>query len=371
MGVAAEHARLSFSGAGRWVPCPGSVILCEQYPETETSPAAEEGTRAAALAAQILTTGEVKPDIDLEMFGHLKPYLDSVLPGQLFPGGLHVEETIFAGSIHAHCSGTPDAWALHPESKTAYIWDLKYGYGHVEVFENWQLLAEASAVLDLIDGDHDPHLWKFVLRIVQPRAFHRDGPVRTWAITAGELTRYVRKMREAAEEAIGNNPRTMVGPQCDHCSARHACKALQVAALDARDMADDATPFDLPPEGLALEMRLLRRGQTLMKARLSGLEAQAMSAIRGGVQVPGWTIEHGEGRLNWNKPAAEVLALGALMGIDLAKPVEKAVITPTQAKAAGLDATIVAQYSVRLPGEAKLVEMDTTASRKAFGGNSA
>ena len=369
MGDASEHARLSFSGAGRWVPCPGSAILCEQYPETETSEAAEQGTKAAALAAQILTTGEVKPDIDLEMFGNLKPYLDSVLPGQLFPGGLHVEETIFAGSIHAHCSGTPDAWALHPESKTAYIWDLKYGYGHVEVYENWQLLAEASAVLDIIDGDYEPHLWRFVLRIVQPRAYHRDGPVRTWTISVGELTRYVRKIREAAEEAMGNNPRTIVGPQCGHCSARHACKALQVAALDARDMADDATPFELPPEGLALEMRLLRRGQALLKARLSGLEAQTVATIRKGVSVPGFAIEHGEGRLNWTKPAAEVLALGALMGVDLSKPTEKALITPTQAKAAGLDAAIVAAYAERTPGEAKLVELDTRASKRAFGGN--
>jgi hypothetical protein len=366
--MAEGHARLSFSSAARWVQCPGSVLLNEQYPETETTDAAEEDTRAAALAAQILTTGEVKPDVDLEMFGRLKPYLDSVLPGQLFPGGLHVEETIFAGSIHAHCSGTPDAWALHAESKTAYVWDLKYGYGHVEVFENWQLLAESSAILDLIDGDHDPHLWRFVLRIVQPRAFHRDGPIRTWAISAGELTGYVRKMREAAEEAMGNDPRTVVGPACKHCSARHVCKAAQIAAIDYAEMADDATPLELTPEALSHEMRLLRRGAKMIEARLSGLEAQAMATIRRGESVPGFSVEHGQGREFWTKPAEEVIALGALMGVDLAKPLEKAVITPAQARKAGLDAAMVLEYSGRKSGEAKLVEVDTVASRKAFGG---
>ena len=44
-----KHAKLSASGAELWLNCPGSVHMAELYPET-TSPAAEEGTLAHALA---------------------------------------------------------------------------------------------------------------------------------------------------------------------------------------------------------------------------------------------------------------------------------------------------------------------------------
>ena len=48
-----KHARLSPSAAERWMHCPRSVALSEQFPN-ETSPAAEEGTEAHALCEYLL-----------------------------------------------------------------------------------------------------------------------------------------------------------------------------------------------------------------------------------------------------------------------------------------------------------------------------
>ena len=48
-------ARLRPSAASRWVPCPGSVTLCEQYPETgEESVPAAEGAAAHWAASEVL-----------------------------------------------------------------------------------------------------------------------------------------------------------------------------------------------------------------------------------------------------------------------------------------------------------------------------
>jgi hypothetical protein len=52
------HAKLSPSGAHRWLRCPGSVVLEAPYPDT-TSTYAREGTAAHELAAIVLETDDL------------------------------------------------------------------------------------------------------------------------------------------------------------------------------------------------------------------------------------------------------------------------------------------------------------------------
>ena len=57
------HAKLSASGAKRWLNCPRSVALEALFPES-TSPYAEEGTKAHAAAEKAIEATkkiEVKP----------------------------------------------------------------------------------------------------------------------------------------------------------------------------------------------------------------------------------------------------------------------------------------------------------------------
>ena len=57
-----DHAKLSASGAHRWIACPGSVKAEEGIPE-QTSSFAEEGTLAHSVAEAILT-GKTAPEFD-------------------------------------------------------------------------------------------------------------------------------------------------------------------------------------------------------------------------------------------------------------------------------------------------------------------
>jgi hypothetical protein len=368
----AAHSILAPSSALRWVHCPGSAPLSFGVPEDDKGAPAAEGTATHWYAAEWLTKGSapvatVDPDGTLmtkELMDIAERYVRSVTttPGD----DLCVEQRLECTSIHPDVFGTCDAYKINRPAKTASLWDLKTGFGYVSEFENWQLIVYASGVFDRLFERFGPETWEwhFNLRIVQPRAWHRDGPVRLWRVSARTLGDYWRKLRLAAEEARGNDPRTVPGPWCKHCPGRFQCKALQAAALDAVDQANDATPIDLPPDGLSIELRLLRRAKEQLEARITGLEARAMSAIQRGGVVPNWTIEHTAGREEWVKPVAEVLALGQLAGINLAKPQEA--ITPKQARDAGVDAALVAGFSQRRPGAAKLIPIDTAAARKAF-----
>jgi hypothetical protein len=102
-----------------------------------------------------------------------------------------------------------------------------------------------------------------------------------------------------------------------------------------------------------------------LKARASGLSEVALSTIRTGGRVPGYTVEIGQGREIWKIPVAEVASMGKLMGKVLVKETP---ITPKQAIKLGMDPTLVASFTERRTGETKLVPDDGTLARRMFGG---
>lgn len=364
--MADQHSILAPSAAARWVKCPASVRLSQQYPDAENE-AALEGTAAHWAAHQVLGGNPypaggyngVPVETD-EMREAIALYVDTVAaaPGR----SRYFEHRIEAHGIHPLCWGTADAVIFDGPGDAVRIVDFKYGHGFVDAFENWQLLVYAAGLMGFSDTA------SYELIVVQPRNYAPGGPVRRWTISTGELREYARRLQGAANEAMGNNPDANVGSHCKHCPARHACKALQRAALDAVDMSADSTPVDLPLPALSTELALLVRARDQLDARITGLEAQAMQALQAGKPLPHWQIDHPPGRQDWVKPAAEVLALGGLFGTDLSRPVEP--ITPAQALKKGIPESLIATYAARKTGAAKLVPINTTAARRAFGASS-
>jgi hypothetical protein len=89
------------------------------------------------------------------------------------------------------------------------------------------------------------------------------------------------------------------------------------------------------------------------------------SLVRSGKQGTGWALEQSYGREKWTQPVEDVIALGTVLGVDLAAPT--AAITPPQARKLGIDADVIAAYSTKPPGELKLVPQSDKAALKAFG----
>lgn len=377
------HAALMPSAAGRWVRCPGSVAMEQRYPDDVESVKAREGTAAhwacaELLAGQAIAVGQVAPNgvvLDDEMIDGAQLYFDALMTARgpnvdmlaVGVGGtIHVEQRIDIPYVHAQNWGTPDAWFYDKAAGVLYVCDYKFGHGFVEVFENWQLIDYACGILDAlgIDGAADQHI-DVVMTIVQPRSYHKDGPVRTWRVKACDLRPYFNRLQVAAAAALEPGAPCRISAECKHCNARHACEALQRAALDAVDLSTTSSPVELPPDALGQELRTLQRAAALLAARISGMEEVALSTIRRGALVPGFKIEHGKGRKRWNKPVEQVVVMAKLMNVDVAKSLEA--ITPAQAIKAGLPADLVDMFSETPTGAAKIVADDGTLARRVFG----
>lgn len=371
------HSILAPSSAARRIQCPGSTMLEVAYPETETTPEAAEGEAAhwaasEMLAGRLVDVGQIAPNgvvLTQEMVEGADLYYDDVVstlkPYGIAPHQGQIERQIAIPRVHPQSFGTPD-YAVWPRFGSLLVYDYKFGHRFVEVYENWQLIEYVAGLLHgILQQGYDDRNIDVTVKIVQPRAYHRSGPIRAWSFKASDIRAHINIASTAAHEALGHEPKQRVGPECRDCRARHACVTLQRATMRDLDEAGREQPLDLPPAALGLELKMLREGIRRLEARASGLEEQALAQIKRGVSIPGWAVEHGTGRQRWTKTPAEVLAVGQMFGIDLSQPVEP--ITPRQAVKAGLPAEMLTAMADTPRGGATLVADDGSKARAIFG----
>lgn len=373
------HAFLAPSAAGRWVHCALAPTLEAAYPELEPSPETLEGTAAhwvlqrlmegATVAENALApNGTAVTDEMLEAAEMAREELAAIQ-------GLQIEQRVSIPRVHPSLNwGTPDyyAWGiLNNGRRILRVWDYKYGYGIVEVEENWQLIDYACGILEAagIDGIADQET-VVELVVIQPRAFHAAGPVRRWRVLAADLRPYINQLANAAAKATGSDPLATPHPDaCKHCRGRFVCEALQREAYRAVDMAQSTGGgCNLSAHALGLELRSLTRAQSLLAARISGLEEEAAARIKRGEGIPFWSMTSVPGRLAWTRPAEEVFALGDMLGLSLRKSPDA--ITPTQAKKLGFPEALLATYAARPVGAAKLTYDDGKKARLTFASSS-
>ena len=382
---AEQHAFLAPSSAARWSYCSGSAWMESQFPDLQDDEARKLGTGAHwvfqfDLVGQPLAEGSITPNgvaVDKTMLqasavlladieAKLRPYF-----GDDWRKAVKVEARVAIPLVHpTHNWGTPDvrAWVMTGTGWLLFIWDFKYGFSMVEVFENKQLIDYAAGCLTEARSTwpmFNDAACRVVLTVVQPRAYHADGSVRTWETSMPQLAPYFHELAMAAEEATSTAPLCRPRPDvCHDCRARSGCAALQNAVYMGMTMAQTATPRVMSDEGLGLEMAMLSDAMELMKARLTGMEELVKARIRAGARIPHWMYGSGRGKLAWKRSDAEVIALGAMLGLPLAKPPEA--ITPTQAKALGLQQELVDTYAENIAGATKLMRDDGANVRRIF-----
>ncbi len=386
---AALHAVLAPSAAHRWVNCPGSVQAEQQYPDIESEPA-REGTACHEIGAAMVEAARTAGTLiwahfdgktasngvmfNQEMYEAAELYADDIrqvmTKADIFSRQLlRIEKPVTIPRVHDLNWGTPDCVIWDLKNGVLYVWDFKYGYGVVEVEQNWQLIEYALGALDSVtagNGFEDQHI-TIDMRIVQPRAFHPDGPCRSWRVPASDLRSHANQLTVAAEASQSESPPCKAGTWCDHCKAAADCGTLQHATADTMDRIEVLQLHDLTPEASAIELRYLERSKVLLDAKLEALQAQSLQQVKDGTVIPGYGIGYGRGSTNWNKPDSEVIALGDLMGVDLRKA-EKPV-TPSQALKLNVDETVINSYSQKRQGLARLVTNDKTIAGRVFSNN--
>lgn len=382
--MSGTHSVIPPSSAARRVQCPASRMMEARHPDTASSEVADEGTASHELAALLIYDYAKMPTCQVadklvglpasngviwtqESYESARQYADHVRSVMQSTGCFapHIEERISNGRIHPDSWGTPDCWLFDKVAGVMHVWDYKFGHKVVEAFDNWQLITYTAGILDAlhVNGYQDEHI-TVNLHVVQPRAYHRLGTIRTWTVKASDLRPYFNELEATEAEALGDNPTCRVGPECGYCSARHACETLQQAGMAAVAYTGYPVSAQLEGDALGLELLLLREAQATIKARLTGLEAHAEATIRDGGSVPGWAVEPGQTRTRWAAPTDEVLTLGDMLGIDLRKPPEP--VTPAQAKKLGIDPAVISGYSETPTGALKLVESTKTIAAAVF-----
>jgi len=167
------------SGLARPMVCPGYAFL--ELPKSPGNEAAKEGTAAGEYLERLLTdlpVGEVASNgvyFDDDMKFYLTPiYEDIMVRSAKRPEKVLCEERIdWQTRSGIWIRGQYDASFIDDEGNLC-VEDLKYGWGIVEVRENWQLLGYAIGEVIRRGQAFD----KISLKIHQPRPHHEDGETR-------------------------------------------------------------------------------------------------------------------------------------------------------------------------------------------------
>lgn len=369
--MAKEHERLGFSSAPQWVPCPGSVYMQEKYPEAESG-SGDEGTAAHWVAAtalksyqpnneesrscaSLIDTTTSKGMLVTESMAELAELLvNDVLAYCQKNGGLKdllIEQKIMAPDIYpTDCGGTPDVALYLPRSETITAWEFKCGWRIIET-DSYQLIGQLNGLLSKYLTAKN-----FDLRIVQPHPNHPAGKIRRWT---GEINVDIidlfTKMQNSAQQALDVHPPLQSGTHCYYCSGAHACEMAQRSALTAMDYSARVLPNELSGLEVGRMLSMCRRGITALRDMETSLEARAKFLNNRGEKTDGWAIETGYGRTKWSRPVNEVITIGKLLGVNVAK---EAALTPKQAVKAGMPQDVVDAYSTTPMTGLKLVPED-------------
>lgn len=372
------HARHAPSAADRWVFCPGSVGLAEQFPDIGDGEAAAEGDAAHWVAFQMFTVGvpavgALTPNgwaVDEAMVEGGRAYYNHVFSVVNPLKGMSVcrfEQREHMPSIHADMFGTPDG--TYFDGTVLHVFDYKFGHLEVSPVENWQLACYAAGVLDRLRAEGKANNWieqdmPVVFHIIQPRCYTASGICRSWETTTGALRAMWNRLRASAEEKT----RTLTGDHCKYCPARRGCATFKRASDAAKDYAGEAMPLGLTGHELSTELMFAEQQLARLSARVAALKEQAEYESTIGPAIPGYAWQPGKGSEKWKVAPANVAAFGDMLGVDFRKPL--AVDTPAQCreklKKKRVDGALIAPYIERIPGKTTLGVADYSLIAKAF-----
>lgn len=305
------HSPLGFSGAHRWMACPGSPHLIATLPPG-SDPVDPDyrvaGTAAHAAWAWCLREGaEAWEAGDREWEGYQltaedmdagQVYLDLIHHHQGDGHGDHfIEEACHAPEFHPLAYGTLDHILI--DGDTAVLTDYKHGEGlWVDVVRNPQLMGYAVLALS-----RWPQIEQFQLRICQPRCKSSDGePTRTWDVSAEEIKEWAAaELLPAMIRAGAPQGELVAGEHCRFCPAKLACPKIREDASTFTSSAPLAERMSDEALGSLYE----KLAQTKMLAK--AVEAEVYRRMMAGSTVPGSKVVVKKAWRVWKDGAAEAL----------------------------------------------------------------
>ena len=296
------HALLGPSSAARWIACPPSVKLCEQFEDVE-SEYAKEGSLAHEIAelkvrklidpgltSRKFTTAmkklKEKELYQEEMQGYTDEYVEFIQEQMYnYPTTPHiaVEQKVDFSEYVPDGFGTADYILI--SNDTLHIIDFKYGKGvPVSVENNKQLLLYALGAYLAYEMIFP--IAHIKMSIVQPRLANID----TWECSLDYLLEFAKIAQEKATMALKGEGDFNCGEHCKFCKAKAICKERANVNLELAKYEFKA----------ADQLTLEEIGQILEKAKdlakwAEDLKEYALSESLKGNEVPGWKAVNGRG----------------------------------------------------------------------------
>lgn len=301
-------------------------------PEGAPSEAAQEGTKAHALAATLVeayahgeATDAVK-DYPIEMIDGAYLYLDTIKEDA--PDDVHVEEELDLYPLVSEGYGTCDCWAVGHVGELL-VYDYKYGKGgEVQAEENYQLAIYAFGAASrrgIVSHDQHGH-WVIdcprelpvTMTIVQPR-LEQGNRVKRWSLTIDELMKWLTaNVMEQSNLAILGLGEATPGDWCRWCRAKAICSAQAVAAPDLADLIDGPVVDDeveRPRAALSEEQLAyyVRTAEDTIKWLQTLLDYATTLAVKEGKQWPGMALSTGRSVRRWRDTEAETVAIETIL----------------------------------------------------------
>ena len=313
------HAKLSASGAKKWLNCPGSKALEEMFPD-ETNEFAEEGTLAHSVGeakikyaikklnkpkyAHIVQNLRENKYFNEEMEEYTDSYRDFVI--EIYNSykkegfvEIDIEQRLDFSQYVPEGFGTGDVVILG--NSCIHIIDLKYGKGvKVDAENNPQLKLYALGALSLYDPIYD--IEKVYMTIYQPRLDN----ISTCEISVNEITEWGKNyVKPRAKEAFNGLGPCVAGTYCDEgfCKARPVCRAYNEQKIAISEKYEFKQPKILSKDEISEVLDIadsISKWVTLVKN-------YALDQALKGEKIPGYKVVEGRSNRQWAVSEDEVI----------------------------------------------------------------
>jgi len=313
------HSEFGASSCYRWSACPGSVALSRDIPRRDTV-FSLEGTAAHALGEMAYQKGrpadtwlgaEIEGvEVTENMVDAVNIYLEFLKETIESEDAVFVEHRITLEKLNppAPMFGTADMLIYRRAEKKLWVVDYKHGQGvPVEAKGNKQLRYYALGGWLALGNDQPVDEIEAV--IVQPRAPHQDGPIRSETFTSGELLDFYSDISQAVELALQDDAPLVTGGHCKFCPAAAQCPAR-------KDYATELAQVDFSSDVLSpLDPRLLPVEQVgdlltkvdILKDWITSLERCVKEKLEAGESVPGWKLVNKRPMRKWAATTEEIV----------------------------------------------------------------
>lgn len=300
------HALLSASGASRWLACPPSARLEDQF-ESTTSFFAEEGTIAHEIAElrvrkyymepmtrrtfntrlNKLKKAEFNGELlyQNEMLKHTESYLEYIqsITHQFDHAPFVAAEKKLDYSAYAPAGfGTGDCLVIG--GKTLYVIDFKYGKG-VAVSAEGNPQMRLYALGAYLEYGFLYDIQDVVMVIVQPRLFNAPSEAKMSLV---DLLAWGEEIKPIALKAFNAEGEYVRGDHCKFCKAKAQCRARAEEFSALADFTDKKPPLITNEEVGAF----LEKGRSIA-AWIKALQDYALAESLKGNEINGWKAVEG------------------------------------------------------------------------------